>query len=142
MNKENIKHTLKQYLLQQGEVMFAYLFGSFVQGKQYRDIDIAIYTESKPELIRLGIIQAELSQRTRVDTDLTCLNNLPAKNPSLAYDIVTHGMLLFSKNSEKHTSYKKKALMYYFDTAPLRKDIEQAFSNRLASDKFGARNYE
>lgn len=141
-NKKNIRPAIREYLMQQEEVVFAWLFGSFVNNKTWRDIDVAIYTRNKPELIRLGTMQTELSGLTGHEVDLIHLNNLAKKNPAFAYEIVTRGELLFSDDPQLHRQYKQNVLLYYFDTAYLRERVDQAFTGRLESKKFGQRNYE
>ena len=140
-NKETTIVKIRDYLGHQEDMVFAFLFGSFIKGKAFRDIDIAVYAEEELDLLRLGIIQAELTERTGQVIDLVSLSGLPSKHPAFAYEIVTHGDLLFSTDKEKFIEYKRKALLYYFDTVKLREEMDQAFSKRLESGQFGRRNY-
>jgi predicted nucleotidyltransferase len=140
--KENIRSVLKEYFSNEEEVVFSYLFGSFVNSDVFRDIDIGIYMRDGFELIQLGTMHAEISSLIKCDLDLITLNDIPGKNPTLAYEIVTRGELLFNRDSEIHTKYKRKALLYYFDTAFLRNEMNKAFEKRLNANKFGSRNYE
>ena len=64
MNKEAVIEKIRDYLGHQDEMIFALLFGSFIKGKAFRDIDIAVYAEKEFDLLRLGIMQAELTERT------------------------------------------------------------------------------
>ncbi|MDR8393398.1 nucleotidyltransferase domain-containing protein [Aliifodinibius sp. S!AR15-10] len=142
MNKQTIRAEIKRYLADQHEILFAYIFGSFVEEERFRDIDIAIYTGTELDLLRLGLMETELGERVSKSVDLTCLNNMPGNHPAFVYAIVTNGELLLNKNPQHHTRFKKKTLLHYFDTAHLRREIDKAFSKRLESDKFGQRNYE
>ena len=142
MNKEAVVAKIRDYLEHQDKIAFAIIFGSFIKGEAFRDIDIAVYSEKELELIRMGIIQAELTERTGQAIDLVSLKGLPYKDPAFAYEIVTHGEPLFYTDKKNFTDYKRKALLYYFDTARLREEVEQAFSKRLESDQYGRRKYE
>ena len=41
--KTNIRNKITEYLSGRPEISFAYLFGSFVEIDNYKDIDIAVY---------------------------------------------------------------------------------------------------
>lgn len=139
--KANIRSTLKKYFSGQEEVVFSYLFGSFVNGDDYRDVDLGIYTE-QVELLGLGTMHSEISDLINCEFDLIFLNDIPRKNPVLAYEVVTKGELLTNREPKIHTRYKREALLFYFDTAYLRNKVDNAFKKRLKENKFGSRNYE
>lgn len=141
-NKTNIKEKLKSFFLSKEEIIFGYLFGSVVNSDEYRDIDIAVCMKAIPDLMRQGKLQSELNNLFEDKIDLVILNKLPNKNPAFAYEVVTKGELLFNKNPSVHTAYKSTALQHYFDTAYLRDQFEDAFSQRMTANKFGERNYE
>lgn len=141
MAKQDIASRISDYLLRQEEIVFAYLFGSFIYGDVFRDIDVAVYMEVKPDLIRFGLIKAELDQLTGHETDLVLLNGLSEKNPAFANEIISRGELLFSRDSDLYTAYRRKALLHYMDTARLREQIEQALERRIETNKFGLRDY-
>ena len=142
LSKENIYIAIQRYLERQEDVVFAYLFGSFVNREAYRDIDIGIYMEPYPALVRLGKMQATLEEQLKAEVDLVLLNNIPDKKPSFGFEVVSKGELVINKNAGLHESYKRRVLFHYFDTAYLRKQTEQAFSKRMKSGKFARRNYE
>ena len=141
MDKSTIKHQISEYLYKQEDIVFAYLFGSFPVGETFRDIDVAVYTGGELELLRLGRFQAELSGLVGVETDIIVLNNLYKTDPAFAYELVTTGELLFSRDHERHTMFKKDVFLRFFDTQPLRESVDKAFDERLKSNRFGHRNY-
>ena len=143
--KKNKKETLSglcNYLGQQEEVIFAYIFGSFIKKVNFRDIDVSIFMRPEPDLIRLGTLQSGISSFTGMQCDLILLNDLHKKNPALAYEIVTQGEVLINKKPEIQLQFKEDVFLHYFDTAYLRKGMENAFARRLETGKFGLRNYE
>ncbi len=121
--------------------MFAYLYGSFHQKERYRDIDVGIYMDPEPDLLKVGEMTSELNKKTRQEIDLVMMNRLPARNPELAFQIVSRGKLLFTRDEQAHNLYKEKTLKIYYDTAYLRKQIKQAFDKRIEEGKFGERDY-
>lgn len=139
-NKEKIIKYIQEYFEQQEDILFAYLYGSFVNQDRYRDIDLAVYSKN-PELMKLGSMRTDLVRHTNMENDLCFLNGLPNTNPSFAYEIVTKGELVYNDTPDRHDEYKVKAFLAYFDTAPLRDRMNKAFINRLRSNNFGERDY-
>ena len=125
----------------QEDILFAYLFGSFVCKEKYRDIDIAIYTSNDADLMRLGELQTDLHLATRKKIDLTHLNNLILQNPALAHEIVSAGILIVDKSPLTQKHFKEKAFLSHFDNADLNRTMREAFSNRIRNRKIGVRNY-
>lgn len=140
MDKKLIISEIQEYLEQQKDILFAYVYGSFVKNIQYRDIDLAIYSK-KPELMKLGSMHTDLVKLTKKEIDLTYLNDLSLKKPLFAYNIVTTGNLIYNKSPDTHNEYKVRTLLSYFDTQRLRDSMNSAFLERLGSDNFGNRNY-
>lgn len=142
MNKESIRTLLEDYFSKREDVGFVCLFGSFVSSERFRDIDIGVFFNPVPDLIRFGSMQSEVHQLVGYKVDLVILNDLYKKKPDFAYQIVTDGELLMSNDRDGYVQYKSKAWGYYFDTAYLREKVNAAFSRRMKSSKFGSRNYE
>ncbi len=141
MDIEEAKKKITEYLQGQPVVLFAYLFGSAVEHDRYRDIDVGIYMSEGVDLLKLGGMQSDLDGMFEQAIDLVPINALPRKKPVLAFNIVTSGMLLFTRDEALHTEYKKKAMLHYYDTAPLRKMMNEAFDKRVRAGKFGKRNF-
>lgn len=141
-SQKTVRTAVKKYLSEKKRVSFAYLFGSFAKNDVYRDIDVAIFFKSKPDLLKLGEIQAELqSLIPETPVDMLLLNDLINKKPVLAQQVITKGALLINNDPENHGQFKEKTMQVYFDTAYLRKLMDEAFANRLEKGEFGARNY-
>jgi predicted nucleotidyltransferase len=43
--KENILSVITRELERRGEIVFAYIFGSFVEREVFRDVDVAVYVQ-------------------------------------------------------------------------------------------------
>lgn len=138
----SIRATIKSYLSEKEEITFAYIFGSFVTGETFLDIDIAVYFDSKPDLMGLGRMQSEIQNIIpKIPVDLLSLNELTAKNPTLAHQVITKGELIINSDEECHLQFKKRTMQIYFDTAFLRRQMDEAFEKRLEKGTFGVRDY-
>ena len=122
-------------------MVFAYLFGSVLEHDRCRDIDVGIYMREGVDLLNLGGMQTGLDEQFDHSIDLIPINNLPKKKPVLAFNIAVKGTLLFTRDEELQVEYKKKAMMQYYDTAPLREMMDEAFDKRLRAGKFGERDF-
>lgn len=141
--RKAIQVKITDYLSKQQDVMFAYLFGSFVDQDRYRDIDVGIYLDPYPDLIRLGSLQAALDKLLKGrNVDLVLLNDVPQKKPTLGFQVVNRGKLLLNNNRSLHNDFKNRTVFHYFDTAYLRDKMEKVFSERVKAGKFADRNYE
>lgn len=141
-SRKEAQTALKSYISEQEGVSFVYLFGSFVTGETFRDIDVALYFEPKPDLMDLGRMQSELQDLIpEIPVDMLLLNDTDTQKPYLAHQVLTKGELLLNEDQEKHAQFKEKSMQVYFDTAYLRKLMDEAFENRLEKGTFGARDY-
>ncbi|MFA3784153.1 nucleotidyltransferase domain-containing protein [Melioribacteraceae bacterium 4301-Me] len=124
--KKNIEDKISQYLFKRDEILFAYLFGSFVRQENYHDIDIAIYLKenfdkdnykSFPYGYESHII-GELNLLVKKNIDLVVTNNA---NVLIQKRIITQGKLLFSKDEKKRIYYENNVRKLFIDTENLRK---------------------
>jgi predicted nucleotidyltransferase len=141
MDKKELISTIRTYLEKREGLVFAYIHGSFVTADRFRDIDLAIYGNPKPTLMDIGAMITDLSVLTGFKIDITLLNDLQNNSPSLAFNIVSYGELLFCTDTTLHTTYKTGVLLNYFDTAYLRDMVEKAFQERMETGNFGKRVY-
>lgn len=104
----------KSILMDYEDIIFAYIFGSYVQGKMRADsdIDIAIYLEKKIDIETYLEIKMHLSEACKREVDLIVLNDA---TPLLKYQIYKNNILLFTRNRTIETSYKVKTLFEYSD---------------------------
>jgi uncharacterized protein len=86
-------------------IVFAYLFGSFITGAPFQDIDIALFMDTKRlpreqhETFVENLAQ-ELSAALRQPFDISVINEAP--DPFKA-SVFTEGELLFSRNETLRT---------------------------------------
>ncbi len=118
---------LQDFLRGRDEVVFAYIFGSFVEEETFHDIDLGIYLS---ELIPhrhtsygLALSQA-LSNRLRIPVDVRILNSAPA---SFLYHVI-RGKLLIERDEEVSARIAEQTIQRYLDLKPLiYRGIKEAF---------------
>lgn len=139
-DKIDTEKKIREYLISQSDISFAYLFGSFVERPVYRDIDVGVFLKPEKGLLRVGALQSDLVSLITYEVDVVQINHLPKKRPAFAYEIVTSGKVLFAREQKIHDHYKTEAFRYYLDTGYLRKIMDKAFQKRLETGNFGKRS--
>jgi predicted nucleotidyltransferase len=120
-DKERLISIIKSELLKHEEIVFAYIYGSFVDPEMpfFRDIDVGIYVDenriSTKQFMDYSInLSLELeSALKKYPVDVAILNNAPL---NLVFKI-TQGELLFIRNEGLWTDFVTKAWSLYNDHA-------------------------
>jgi predicted nucleotidyltransferase len=104
----------KDILMEYENIIFAYIFGSYAQGKirSDSDIDIAIYLENSIDMETYFEIKISLMEACKREIDLVILNDA---TPLLKYEIYRNNILLFTRDKTEETNYKVKVLFEYND---------------------------
>ncbi len=102
----SLKRELILLLSSRKEVIFAYLFGSFINGVPFKDIDLALFLDLKmvasDQIENYGERCSEdLGNIFRQIFDVSILNKAPA---SFVLNVLKKGELLFSKNDILRTN--------------------------------------
>lgn len=132
MEREKLKRKIVEVLKPYRFIDFALLFGSEATGKTHpmSDVDIAISSQRALDLLLLGGIVAELESAVERPVDLLLLNDLPGKNPKLAFSVLSHHEILLIRNEERYFTFKEETYRYYFDQAPMLRSFDEAFLKR------------
>jgi len=112
--KEDIRKRVEDLLHKRPEIIFAYLYGSFLKG-DFRDIDVAIYlTEiSKKEALEYELnLESELSKLTGFGADARILNHAPL---CFRFSVIKNGTLLFSKDERIRCDFEGLTIVEYHD---------------------------
>ena len=134
--KKFIENKIIEYLDKKEEILFAYIFGSFINKDDYHDIDVAVYlnenfdknnTEKFPYGYESYMI-SELNLLTRKNIDFIVMNNA---NIIIQKKIITQGKLIFSKDERKRINYENYIRKIYIDTEVLRKIKRYYLSNKI-----------
>ena len=105
---------LTQMLQKKSDVVFAYIFGSFVNHTYFRDLDLAIYLNPMDRSTFDSFEQnlgSQIELETRIPTDIIILNLAPL---SLKFHI-TKGKLLFSRNENIRLKFLEETWLKYWD---------------------------
>jgi predicted nucleotidyltransferase len=125
----DLLESLRQRAATLSEVRLAVLFGSVARGKATRrsDVDLGISVEPDTSAVRRKV-QAELERAACRSLDVVFLDGAP---PLLRFEISKDGVLLFQKEGHLWTDFKARAMVDWWDWAPLAKRIEDAAIERL-----------
>ena len=90
--KEAVLSRVRVVLERRG-VGLAILFGSFLEGEAFRDVDVAVYSEGLDldELLKLGV---ELELELGMPVDLVPLDQLP---PKFRLEVLRRGLIVVEK---------------------------------------------
>lgn len=113
---------LSKLLLQEPSIVFAYVFGSYVNQLSFRDLDLAIFLD--PAFISdfaafeqsLG---TKLEVSIRAPVDLVLLNVAPL---SLRF-YATKGQLLLSRDENVRLQFLERTWTQYWDFQPHRREL-------------------
>jgi hypothetical protein len=121
IEKKSLKKTLSSKIRAHPEILFCYIHGSFIDGKWFRDIDLAVYLEddSCEDIFSYETkVSLELESFISFPVDLKVLNVAPL---SFRYQ-VSKGEVLFTRDEERRTSFLEKTWQLYLDLKPIREE--------------------
>ncbi|MFN3395247.1 MAG: nucleotidyltransferase domain-containing protein [Thermodesulfovibrionales bacterium] len=120
--KKDIISSVGSFLERDERIIFAYIFGSFVDPEMpfFRDIDIGVYVRDYKERDRETYeielpLELQRSSEYKYPFDIIVLNRADIfliKN-------VIEGELLFTKDEDLWSDFVEKALLRYIDIAPV-----------------------
>ena len=116
--REAVSAILTLILGKEKPILFAYLFGSFIEDIPFHDLDIGIFLEDmhKQEAIsfslRLGCV---LEQAAKLPVDLRLLNHAPV---SFVFHVL-RGRLLVERDEETHCRILENTMREYLDIEPI-----------------------
>lgn len=125
--KQRILTVIKNFLITEKTVLFAYLYGSFLEGTEFNDIDIAIYFdknqfENKSKIFNYGfslcskIEDAIRNKEGRIyEIDLHPLNLAPL---GFRFAAITEGKLLVAIDDDARVDFEVMTRDLYFDFLP------------------------
>lgn len=132
-----IQERLRELLSAHPEIRLAYLLGSFLSPRPFRDIDIAIYLEpeffqSVDPLRYCFRLADELERAVRYPVDVHCLNDAPC---GFRFE-ATRGVVLLSRDEPFRIEWTVRTWQEYCDFEPhqrqMLRDILRPFEERYA----------
>ena len=117
--KKKVQLLLGELLKKEKGILFAYLHGTFEEGKPFRDIDLAVFVE-EAIIPRNKVMDFEIAASLRLQesiempVDLKVLNYAP-----LGFQYYsTTGLLIMCKDDDLRVDYLTKIRSLYFDFKP------------------------
>lgn len=118
--KEKITKTISSYLQKHKEIVAAYLFGSYVKGQQFGDIDLGILVRNEPENLLEYEFEHEikLEEQVNIAVDVRVLNKAPV---SFVQNVIRHGQIIIDSKPNIRSDFESYILRKHFDFAPFRR---------------------
>lgn len=116
------------------EVLFAYLYGSFIYSSNHigSDIDLAIYlkpSDIKEYIKKEGELTSSLITKLRADKiDLRILNVLPFR---LQYNILKEGVLIFVRDEAERVDFDTRIMNRFFELKPYLQEYRRMLLLRI-----------
>jgi len=133
-NRTEIFDILKKAMEKDKEVLFAYLYGSYVRDpvRFESDIDVAVYLKSsdiKEYLKKEEELTIELVIKIHKDRiDLRILNVLPLL---LQYNILKDGIPIFVREDKERVDFETRVMNRFFELKPYIDEYQQMLSLRI-----------
>ena len=118
--RERLVERLTGNLINKDGIVFAYIYGSFLDSRSFRDIDIAIFVDEREVkdfyLFEIDIAE-RLNQELNVDfpIDVRIINQSPI---TFKYNIIK-GQLIVNHNESVRTDFFVNTVSRYLDLKPI-----------------------
>jgi uncharacterized protein len=126
--KQNQIALIQSILRGYDEIVFAYVFGSFVEEETFHDIDVGIFLSEIPSENHISyclVLSQTLSNKLQIPVDVRILNSAPA---SFLYHVI-RGKLIVDRDEEVSAQVMEKTIQRYLDLKPLiYRGIKEAYS--------------
>ena len=105
--KKKVIEKLKKIFQERRDILFAVVHGSFIDLKEFRDIDIAIYVNPKyceeKEFSKYVLdMSVQLTEKLGIPIDIQVLNDAPLM---FTYEVLNRGKLIVCKDDVFFESY-------------------------------------
>ena len=125
--RDRLSERLGNVLRNRDEIMFAYVYGSFVEGLPFHDIDVGIYIlkvdEKEAISYNLTLGQA-LSKEMQMPVDVRILNFAPVL---FLYHVI-RGNVIFDRDEETRLRVVERTIQRYLDLKPMiHRGVKEAF---------------
>ena len=128
--RAELKRIIAETLAARDDIAFAYLFGSFVDGREaFRDIDLGVWFRQCDQLSHFHEdieLSVELTRKTTIPVDVRPLNEAPV---TFVYTVLK-GELIDNSDDDLRCRVTERTLREYFDIQPiLQRAMKEAYSS-------------
>ena len=133
MDKNKTRECIRVILDGFQEIDLAYVFGSFLERDDFRDIDVAILLckEQSPyqrfKLAQRIAGRLEKGIEPRVNFDVRILNYSPAY---FQYEVISKGIVVLERDRKRRVGYEANLISEYLDLKYMYDLFDQAFLAR------------
>jgi len=126
-SRERLLEKIREFLKNRDEVVFAYVFGSFVEGETFNDIDLAVYVDEFHPVVKDTFYDVKLSLQLEkilgFPVDVVLLNRVN----SIIIFRASQGLLIKSSNEDLRVDFVTRHWKLYWD---IRKKIKEYAKER------------
>jgi uncharacterized protein len=139
MSIELVAREISGILSRHKEIRFAYLYGSFLRGEIYQDIDVAIIVDEDfdrellyPEGLALEI-EKDIRSKYNIEkpVDLHVLND--SRNATYLESVIGADHLLFARDELERARFETRVLRDYLDMKPIHERYDKSRVARYES---------
>jgi len=134
MERATLLKDLKEVLETDKEILFAYLYGSYIYHSIHfeSDIDVAVYlmpSNIEEYIKKESELTTALIMKLHLDKiDLRILNTAPFL---LKFDVINEGMLIFVRDELERVDFETRVMERYFELKPYLEEYRRLFSLRV-----------
>ena len=116
--RERVKRTLTAALESEPDLEFAWLYGSFLSGAGFHDVDVGVHLNAAADVrFRRGLdLAVRLDRGIGFPVDVRVLNDAPV---TFLFHVFREGRLLLDRNDERLADLMERTVREYLDMAPL-----------------------
>lgn len=126
--KNEVIEQIARAMDRQGEIRFAYVFGSFIEDTPFHDVDVGVFLASTDPASALRVAAGTascLEQTLHLPIDVCVLNFAPL--PFLHH--VIRGQLIFERDEDLRAEIVERTVREYLDIKPvLLRSTREAFA--------------
>lgn len=115
LNKKEVMEKIESFIKSHDEIIFAYIFGSFVENETFNDIDLAIYTDenniSTKEIFYAVELSNQLEKNIKIPVDVIVLN----KTSDFLLHRISKGILIKNSDDDMRINFITTHWKRYWD---------------------------
>ena len=115
MDKQNLINKISRIFCTKKDIVFAYIFGSFISKDEFKDIDIGVYIDNIETATILNYemkLELESEDIIGIPVDIRIINNAPI---SFVYNILKDKIVMIDNNIDLRSDFEGLVYKKYFD---------------------------
>jgi len=120
--RNRVRERFRALLAEEPAILITYLYGSFVAGTGFNDIDLAVLIDEARFKDERELFEYQLALAVRLErelrpfpVDILVLNRAPLP---LRFRVVSEGALLLSKDERQRIEFESRTRVFFFDFLP------------------------